>query len=217
MGIEELPSNSHSKQPRVNPASKKTVEKVVTGKVLQRRMPLGKRFMQTFVAEDADSVGRYILMDVLIPAFKDVISDVVSQAVDRTLFGGNRNGPRRSGLRGNTGGPVSYNRYASSGGSIFSRQQPRDERPTISRRARGSHDFDEIVLATRTEADEVIDRLFDLISQYEQATVSDLYELVGLEAKFTDERWGWRELKGAGVSRVNGGYLLDLPKPEQLD
>jgi hypothetical protein len=83
--------------------------------------------------------------------------------------------------------------------------------------ARRNHDFDEIVLATRAEANEVIDRLFDLISKYEQATVSDLYDLVGLEAKFTDEKWGWRDMRGVQAVRVGGGYLLDLPRPEQLD
>jgi len=87
----------------------------------------------------------------------------------------------------------------------------------MTNRARKHHDFDEIVLATRAEATEVIDRLFDLVSKYEQASVSDLYDLVGLEATYADEKWGWRDVRGAGAVRVGGGYLLDLPKPEQLD
>jgi hypothetical protein len=55
------------------------------------------------------------------------------------------------------------------------------------------------------------------VSRYESASVADLYELVGLSSVHTDNRWGWTDLTGAGVSRIRGGYLLDLPEPEPLD
>ena len=87
----------------------------------------------------------------------------------------------------------------------------------MSRQSRARHNFDEIVLDERVEAEEVIDRLFDLVSRYEAATVADLYELVGLSSTHTDNKWGWIDLTGAGVTRVRGGYLLDLPEPESLD
>ena len=79
------------------------------------------------------------------------------------------------------------------------------------------HKFDDIILATRHEAEEVVDRLFDLMSRYDQVTVSDLYDLVGISRPFTDEQFGWTDLRGAGVTRVRDGYLLDLPRPETLD
>jgi hypothetical protein len=72
------------------------------------------------------------------------------------------------------------------------------------------------VLDQRAEAEEVIDRLFDVVSRYGSASVADLYELVGLDSTHTDHKWGWEELTGAGVSRIRGGYLLDLPEPEPL-
>jgi hypothetical protein len=72
-------------------------------------------------------------------------------------------------------------------------------------------------LATRVEAEEVIDRLFDVVSRYETATVADLYEMVGVTGNYTDDKWGWTDLRGASVQRVRNGYLLDLPRPEPLD
>jgi hypothetical protein len=54
------------------------------------------------------------------------------------------------------------------------------------------------------------------VSQYEQATVNDLYELVGVSGNFTDENYGWTDIRGAGITRIRGGYLLDLPKAELL-
>lgn len=193
----------------------KKVERVVAGNVVRRKKPLGKRFTETFVGGDAKGVLHYVVMDVLVPAAKDMAADAVSQGIERMLFGEARSASRRTGIRpGVVPGHVSYNRYApsSSRGSIREEQ-----RPSISRRARSSHDFDEIILATRVEAEEVIDRLFDLISRYETASVADLYELVGITGNYTDEKWGWVDIRGAAVARVRNGYLLDLPKPEPLD
>lgn len=79
------------------------------------------------------------------------------------------------------------------------------------------HDFDEIVLDTRHEAELVLDNLEELIKQYGQATVTDLYDLVNITSSFADEKWGWTDLSHANVSHVRDGYLLNLPKPETLD
>lgn len=87
----------------------------------------------------------------------------------------------------------------------------------MSQRGRARHDFDEIVLDERAEAEEVIDKLYEVVSRYEFATVADLYDLVGLPSNHTDHKWGWSDLRGAGVSRIRDGYLLDLPDPEPLD
>lgn len=215
---EEFPSNSL--RPKAAPASKsepKKVERVTIGEVSRRKRPLGKRFLDTFFGGDAQGVMGYVFLDVLVPAAKDMVADAVTTAIERTLFGEVRSGNRRGGARSGpfSGGYTSYNRY-SSPSSGTRREEPREAPREVSRRARASHDFDEIILATRAEAQEVIDRLFDLISQYEQATVNDLYELVGVSGNFTDESYGWTDIRGAGITRIRGGYLLDLPRAESL-
>lgn len=219
--MDDFPSNSHkSRTPspvdekRVAPEPEKRVEKIVEGTVIQRKKPLGRRFMETFFSGDAHGVVSYIIVDVLLPAAKDTVADAVSQGFERLLFGEVRSTSRRTGARpSGSSGFVSYNRYSSS--SPARREEPRGRE--ISPRARATHDFDEIILATRSEAEEVVGRLFDVVARYEAATVADLYELLGLTAKFTDDKWGWTDLRGAGVTRVRNGYLLDLPRPEPLD
>lgn len=216
--MEEFPGNSRrvlkptEKKEKTTPEKK--IERVVESEVVRRRKPLGKRFLETFAGGDAKSVLGYVMMDVLLPAAKDTIADAVSQGIERMLFGEVRSTSRRTGHRptGGSSGYVSYNRYTS-GNPAMRREEPR----SVSSRARARHDFDEIILATRVEAEEVIDRLFDLVSRYESATVADLYELVGVSGNYTDDKWGWTDLRGAGVTRVRNGYLLDLPKPENLD
>jgi hypothetical protein len=214
--VEAFPANSHNPPKAAQEDSKELIKKVVVGDVVVQKKPLGRRIMDTFFGGDARGVVGYVMTEVLLPAARDTIADAVSQGVERLIFGEARSTSRRTGGRpnslGGAGSYVSYNRY-SSGTSGARREEPRD----ISRRARSTHDFDEIILATRVEAQTVIDRLFDLVSQYEMATVSDLYELVGLNGSYTDEKWGWIDLRGASITRVRNGYLLDLPRPEQLN
>lgn len=211
--MEDLPANSH--RARSAPAEdepEKKLDKVVTGPVSRRKKSLGKRFAETLFGGDGKGVLHYVLLDVLVPAAKDTIADVVSQGIERALFGEARSSSRRTGSRTpSSSSYTSYNRYSTSP-LAGRREEPRE----LSKRARGAHDFDEITLATRVEADQVLSRMDDLMRKYETVSVADLYELLGLDFNYTDEKWGWVNLDDAGIRRVRNGYLLDLPKPESL-
>lgn len=91
-----------------------------------------------------------------------------------------------------------------------------DPRPVLSRQARANHDFGEIILATRAEAEDVLEQLRELINQYEIATVSDLYQLVGHTGEFTDDKWGWDDLRSASIRPIRGGYLLNMPRTQPI-
>ena len=217
--MEDFPGNSLSPKKSENPKeveNPKKIEKVTTGPVIRRKKPLGKRFMETFVGADAKSVWSFVALDVLIPAAKDMAADAVSQGIERMLFGEARSSSRRTGHRpGGSNGFVSYNRYSSGGVNVPVHRREESSRH-ISHRARASHNFDEIILATRVEAEEAIDRMFDLLSRYEAVSVADLYGIIDVSSEYTDRDWGWTDLRGAGVTRVRSGYLLDLPRPEPL-
>jgi hypothetical protein len=218
----EFPANSHAaKDPHPTKGEPpkqedKKIEKVVTGAVVRRKKPIGRRLIETFVGGDSKTAVQYVLMEVLVPAAKDMLTDAISQGVERLVYGEARSSSRRTGARPSGSSYVNYNRYASSSNPPF-RPDPREPARTISARARASHSFEDIVLATRAEAEEVIDRLFELSEKYGQATVGDLYELVGITGNYTDDRWGWNDLRGSGVTRVRNGYLLDIQKPEPLE
>lgn len=210
--MDNYPSNSRTAKAPEETAEPKKIDPVVTGEVTRRKKPLGKRFAETFVGGDINTVAGYVIFEVLIPAAKDMMSDAVSQGIDRMLFGETRASSRsRSSRPSGTNGYVSYNRMGANkpsreGLNEFARRPER----------RSSHDFDEIILATRVEAEEVIDRMFDLVNQYQQATVADMMELVGVTSNHVDHKWGWTDIRGAGVTKIRNGYLLDFPKPEAL-
>lgn len=214
MEEELFPANSHKAKAQPKTEERK-LEKVISGKVVQQKKSLGKKFAELFLGDDTRSVGEYILHDVLIQAAKSMICDMVGWggAAEMILFGEKRGrNTRREGGRSYT----SYGSYYKStdrdrdGGR---RDSPRD----ISRTGRARHDFDEIVLETRGEAEEVLSHLVDLTIDYDMASVADLYDLVGITTNFTDNKYGWTDLERASVSRVRGGYLINLPRPVALD
>lgn len=207
--VDEFPGNRNKdkERPRAQHKPEKKVERVTQGDVVRRKKPLARRFKDTFFGGDTRGVMEFLAGDVLIPSLKDTIADLVTQGIERLIFDDVRSSPRRGGRYRDPRGRVRYDRYSH-----------RDEPRNMSRRGRAMHDFDEIILDSRAEAEEVIERLFDLVSQFDQATVADLYELVGISGNYTDDKWGWDDLRGAGVTRLsNGSYLLELPKPIPLD
>jgi hypothetical protein len=211
----EYPGNSRRvrETAKPEPTEDKKIDKVIDTTVVRRKKSLGKRFVELFVVGDAKSVMSYVFLDVMMPAAKDMFADMASTTVERMIFGESRTSNRRPGTHArSTGTPgyVSYNRYATAS------RDREESRSGLSRKARATHDFDEIIISSRAEAEEVIDRLFDLVAKYQSATVADLYGLIGETPAFTDEKWGWIDIQGAGVRRAHGGYLLDLPKPVPL-
>lgn len=224
--MEDYPSNSRQ-QKREDRGSqevaKKQVRRVVDGEVTRRKTPLGKRFRETFFGgDDAASVWHFVLMDVLIPAAKDMVADAVTQGVERTIFPDRTPGSRgRS--RSRSGGYTAYNRQYGGGGIMNHdrrdpRERDREESRPMSRQARRSHDFQEIILDKRVEAEEVLDLMFSILEEYKEVSVKELYEMCNIDPEWTDEKWGWTSLRGARTIRTrDGGYLLDLPKPEPLN
>ena len=202
----DYPSNSKANKRDPEQKDDKNIERVTSGEAIRKKKSLGKHLRETFIAGDLKSSIRYVTFDILLPTIRDMLWEAGSGGIEKLIFGDSRRRGSTTPQSGPTG-YVSYNRYSTTGSRMSSPQR------AMSRMARSRHDFDEIVLDSRVEAEEVIERLFDLVSRYETATVADLYELVGLPSSHTDNKWGWTDLQGTGVSRVRDGYLLDLPDP----
>ena len=191
---------------------RKPLERVTSTEPIQRKTPLGKKLKATFGGDDARSVGLYVFYDVVLPATKNLLFDIITQGSERSIFGDVRNR-----TRGTIGRPVGYNKMYNGGSN---NRDPRDnqlEPRHMTQRGRSTHNFDEIILASRGEAEEVLDQLSATIEQYDTATVSDLYALVGITGNFTDDKYGWTSLAESSVSSVRGGFLLNLPNPKALD
>ncbi len=206
---ELFPSNSISnKEPKKE--ERKKLAPVVSCKVKTQKKSIGKRIFQALLGDDTKSVGGYVLHDVLIPAAKAMITDMVGGGIEMLVYG-ERQGRRTYRDRGTS--YVNYDKASYRSDRERDREKGRD----IPRTARARHDFDDVVIESRGEAEAVISHLVDLCYDYGQATVADFYDLVDITGNFTDTKWGWTDLRGATISRVRDGFVINLPKPKQVD
>lgn len=173
----------------------KKIEKIVNGKVKKKKKT---RFADIFTSEDLNNVKSYVIDDVLLPAVKRAINDIVSEGIHMLLYGEKSTKPNTPGSR------VSYRSY-------YDRSDSR-----ISRDTSPVYNYDEIVLESRSEAEDVLSRMDEIIDQYGIISVADFYDLVGVSSNYTDNKYGWVDIRTAEVIRTRDGYKIKLPRAKAL-
>lgn len=223
--MQEFPANSakaraRSQGPTQGPKlaeEPEKVERVISGPAEQRKRGLGRQFKDTFVGGSGRMAMEYMVTDIVVPAIRDLMFDALQGGLDRLIYGESR---IRRGYGGGHRSPSSSSSYEGVGHVNYQgiiSNKPSGGRP-LSRQSRERHDFGDIILQSREDANDVLDRMFDVLSRYGSVPVSTLYALTGIQSSHTDEKWGWTSLAGARAAKQrNGGFLLDLPDPIPLD
>jgi hypothetical protein len=217
---EDYPSNSkRSKEahPKPNPEPRPRRGQIASAKRIKK--PLLKRFADTFLeGGTGHDIGNYIMHDVVIPAAKSTIADLVEGAIEMLLFNGEGGRSRHATRRGGRS-YVAYN-------SMYAGSTRRDDgRPPVRRphnveratTGMSRNGVESIVLPSRQEAEIVLGELIELLNEYQVVTLSDLYDLTGLASDFTDNKYGWFELPECSTMRVRDGWALVLPRPVIVD
>lgn len=183
-------------------------DKVVSGKVIRK-----KRSKASTISKTMGEIMSTIFTDVLMPAAKDMFFDAVTQGTERAIYGDTT--PRRSSrpsqqpqnrLKQNH---INYNRYSGPN------TRPERMKHPVSRGYRNG--FDDTIFESRREAEDVLDRMYDLISEFDYATVGDFYSLIGTRPSPIDRNWGWTDLGGSDIRKTRDGFVLSLPAPAYLD
>lgn len=192
--MEEYKSNSHKSKEE----QKEKIEKVISGSAKVKKKNEIKKFADIFISEDVGNVKSYILMDVLVPAIKKAISDIITNGIDMILYGETGRAKKDS-----NASKVSYRNYY---------DKTNDRRDIDSSKTISGYSYNDIILNNRNEANDVLIRMDELISTYGLVSVADLYDLVGITGNYTDNRYGWTNIRSATVIQVRDGYMLKLPK-----
>lgn len=205
-------SNSDKNKAPLRPdKTDKQIEKVVTVEVIQKPKPLGRKFKDIFLGGDAKTAARYVAADVLLPALRNLIFDVISKGADRVIFG---ESSYRRGRSVDYRPRIQYNNPINRPSWTDPRERRvhlPDQSPRMPRR-----DQNDIILSDRGEAEIVVERLIDIIDKYEIASVADLYDLLGLPTSHIDNKWGWTYLNNIEIRQVREGYLINLPDAEPI-
>lgn len=176
---------------------RKKVEKVISGTAKTKKKTEMRKFADVFISEDVANVKSYVIVDVLIPAIKKAVFDIVTNGIEMFLYGEKGNNKRRS-----TTDTVSYRDY----------NRAYDRKDYVSTRVSTAYTYDDITIPTRGEAEKVLSSMDDILAQYGTVSVADLFDLVGITGNYTDNRYGWTDLRGAYVARARDGYVLKLPR-----
>ena len=200
---EYTPNSNRFKNKQKEIEREKKVEKVVTNPVTTKKKSTFSKLTNEIISEDAKNVKSYILGDVLIPAIKKAISDIVTDGIDIILYGGSgRNKTRTNADR------VSYRNYYDDPGR--SRQDTRYN-------STSQYSYDDIVFKTRGDAENVLARMDDMMDNYGLVRVADLYDLAGITGNYTDNKYGWTNIRNAEVVRVRDGYQIRMPRAVPID
>ena len=145
---------------------------------------------------------------VVIPSLQKLLSDAVKGAIDWLIYGskGNKNS---SGV-----GTISYGSYYNRSGYI--NPTPVYTNPMLNNKPT-LYAVNDIIIADRGEAEEVLLRMKESINSYGMVSVGDFYDLVGQRANFTDQKWGWFDLRTADIIRVDGGFCIRFPKVQPIE
>ena len=208
--MEQYGGNSHKMKDEQKALPEKSSEekkfgKVISGSAKSKKKGEMQKFADVFISEDVGNVKSYIFMEVLVPAVKKAISDIVTNGVDMILYGETRQ-------KKNTTTKVSYGKYYGNSGE--------QERRSSSYRQSGriGFDYDEIIFETRGDAESVLDAMNEIISQYGVVSVGDLYDLADVSTdNFAVNKYGWTDIAGCKAVRVRDGYVLKLPKAYPLN
>lgn len=208
--MDEYKPNSHKSKEEnkssANPSSDKKVEKVVTGKARVKKKSELSKFADSMISEDAVNVKSYILMDVLMPAIKKAVVDIVTDGINMILYGETNTASRKS-----SGSKISYRKFYED--DRFSSARQRESRSDRRRK----YDYNEVIFDSRRDAEEVLSSMDDLLDRYKVVSVMDFYDLADQDSVYTDRYYGWTNLNTAEVVRVRDGYAIKLPKPLALD
>ena len=201
--MENYPSNSHaSRQKQGNNTEERQIPKIGSGKAKTKKPSGISKFTGAFISEDASNVKSYILSDVIIPAAKKLISDIVRDGIDMFLYGSTSGRSNKS-----SGSKISYTNF-----------YDRDRRPSsVSNPVRARFDYDVITFPSRGEAEAILDGMQEVIDRYTFVTIADMYDMAQLTAPYTSNKYGWTNISTAEVVRDRDGYIIKLPKASPID
>ena len=178
----------------------KKVEKVISGTAKVRKKSELRKAADKFVAADITDVKSFVIRDIVIPSIKDLLYSGFTGALNMLLFDGDD--------RRRKDGKKNY-----SGNYISSSERRRSE-------SRSSRiDLDELTAGTRSEAEDVLDQMYELLSEFGVVSISDYLDMLGVDHDYTYDKYGWTNLRNVeiGRDRHSGEYYLRLPRPKLID
>lgn len=203
--MEEFKSNSNASKETKNLAPSK-VQPITTN--VKVTSPNDKKPFRKFFAEDAKTVGGHIVESVIVPSLQKLLSDSVKGAIDWLIYGAKGSSAPRTGA-----GNVIYSSYYRQPVLQNNQYSPigaPQNRPSV-------YAVNDVMFYDRGEAEAVLQRMNEWLARYGSVAVADFYDLVGQRCSYTDQKYGWYDLRAAQILRVNDGYSIQFPRVQPIE
>lgn len=197
----DLPSNS-DKSKIENKKPEKRIQKVVSNEVTIKKKGFFNKFKNSMVSEDANSVGEYVVKDIVLPTLKDLIFNAVRGSLEMILWGS------ASGKRGKSNIP--YNSLNSNGMYYYNGNNIKNDIPKRSK-SMDYFDVNNIMFKNRIDAEEALSTLQMALEEYPSVSIADFYDALGMSAPHTAYNYGWTNLTGADIRPYRGEYYINFP------
>lgn len=169
-----------------------------------------KEMSETFFGGTAKDAAMYVVSDVLVPALKQTLYDMISTGFQRLLFGDTVSNGRPIVAR-----PSSYRM------NYNSRYRTTTQRPVMP--ARTGHDLNRVMFDTRADAESVLSYMYDSINETGIVSLADFYikanEYNSSRVPTTpqDYNFGWTDVRRSRILTTETGYyIIDLPNPKVI-
>lgn len=213
--MDEYPNNSNAyrAQSTLNKPfdapeeEKEVVTPVGTTPAIPKKKTAKDKAKSLLFKEDLKSVARYIFHDILVPALKKTIVAMINNGTNMMVYGDQRGYDDKD--RTYRGSRSSYQDY-------YDRDRDYDYRGRSQRIVTPTYAYDEVIFASRGEAEEARRRMRDHIARKGAVSVAYMYALAGWSYDYTAEYYGWRNLDFAEIVPLSSGYYLKLPRAIEI-
>ena len=202
------PSNSDKSKEEVRLDRPK---KVTKGEVTLKKKGAFTKIKNSIIVGDSRNIGSYLVNDVILPAVKETLFDIIRNGAEMLLFDSYS---RRRNKRGRI--DKDYTKYASYTSSSLDKDKKERERG-YSRSS--DFDIDDLRFERKDDAEDVILSLRYEIEEYGKVSVAALYDFIGKssEVPYTANNYGWDASNfDPMVKEYRRDFYLILPQPIRL-
>lgn len=191
MEIKDYPPNNNYSKPS-EPTKRDKLDAVTTAAMVPKN--------ESILVESMKSVLKTLWNDTLKPIAKNTLYDMVESSARGLIK------PTKSYTQGN--GKTAYNKVS----EITYNRSNGDRVTTRDREV--SMDYKDVIFEDESKANEVLAIMDELIDTQGYCSLADYMDLCGLSkySDYTDEDWGWENVRTAKKKFMRNGVKLILPR-----
>lgn len=208
------------------------VKPVVQGTLSQAKPSFGQRLKGVFIAQDISDVKDYVINDILLPSFRNMLVMGMVSTIYAIFFGKGSAGANRYpygyggyginpyanfAARGMYGMPnPAYTAYGTMSSGVKANGQPSGA--TVNTNPYSTMvQPSQVRVQTRGEAELIRDQLNEIMLGFGRVSVADFFDTVGMPGNGpVDNSYGWTDLTGMHIENYPDGFGISMPKARPI-